>query len=1145
MILGQLSVSTPFVTGPPADSEIIQVEFWALPRTGTPFVLHEVGDFEVADIAGSRGTVSLSVPLRSSTHDLLYANTVLLDADLEIEIRLFGGQAQSLRGYLQECDGDDAADTGTRTWSGCLTAGLTDESVLYPRDDDPKGETHFAGKNAGQIVDTLVAIAQGRGELSGVTTATFSGGYDSLGNPWPTSTTITLSPGSLLSELLEEFEELGLCEWFMTAQKELLLFVPGARGIDHTIGQSGVPSVGFGTQPFGTSPFGGVAATAGADLVVMHRGRDLFDAPRKWSVRGSVTTLLTSGKEGLYQTATDASAQARRGRKIVGYASAGQVEDAGALQAFAQNQLATLSPGQTELAHGLVVNGDGPKPFLDVNVGDWVWTDTGSLAGPERLRVQQVSISRSGDDLQSTAVVGTLSQSAIVALKRKLARLQRGTTVVGTSVDPTAPGGGEDVIPPAAPTGLVASSIAYQDSGGETLARIDLGWQAVTTDAREAVSAQAQAAQLILDRIESGATILDDWTWHGCPQLVADHNDALLAEFAVDVPDYEFPDDLPQARTWLQDYINTAEQAVSDPVVTDDVAGYRVRYAYVGLNQVGGIPSSDPFLDQDTLAYYMATDETGTTATSYSWGGVGAGVEVRLQVQAFDRSGNSSVWSSPLVITTAVDNLPPAAPSVPLTSAWFGTVRIAWDGLTVDGLDMRAAAPDFAYVEVHLSQALDFTPDATTLQARIAAAGVWTVTDLSYGVGYFARLVAVDTAGNASLPSATGGPVIPSQLVNIDIGPDAITRVQIVDGEIVTAKIADLAVNDAKIASMSVGKLVTGVLIADVTLSGIIRTALTGARTEIDAAGLRLYNAANTKTVDLDATTGNATITGTYKSAPDGTGERINILPDGTFRLFPVAGSNYSQIANFGNDVVWRGPMDPNGRSGRFNVNVLGCGMNYSNEQEIPNQLQAEVAVFERRTQITAPNMFFRVNARLSPITGFPGYRAATFAFTQSDGNTMLGGSAVHYRMGTSGSGGWSNNGAGLKFEGNFVIVTDETLNSFGQIKASVFAPPSSRTLKEHIVDLDVALDGRAVDVVRRLRPVEFNYRAGIELGQPRHLGLIVEDVTEVAPTLVVGRDQPVGEQALSVMGLATLAAAAAADNADDIAAIKRHLGID
>jgi hypothetical protein len=210
--------------------------------------------------------------------------------------------------------------------------------------------------------------------------------------------------------------------------------------------------------------------------------------------------------------------------------------------------------------------------------------------------------------------------------------------------------------------------------------------------------------------------------------------------------------------------------------------------------------------------------------------------------------------------------------------------------------------------------------------------------------------------------------------------------------------------------------------------------------------------------------------------------------------------------------------------------------MNFSNEQEIPNQLRAEVAVFDSRVVATAPNLFFRVNQRLSPIPGFPGYRAATFAFTQTDGITMLGGSAVHYRMGSSGSGGWSNNGAGIKFEGNFVLVTDETLNSFGPIKASDFAPPSSRELKEHIVDLRDAVGARLVDIARRLRPVEFQYREGVEQGQPRHAGLIVEEVTEVAPTLVAGRDQPVDQQALSVMGLATLAVGAASDNADDIA---------
>jgi hypothetical protein len=272
------------------------------------------------------------------------------------------------------------------------------------------------------------------------------------------------------------------------------------------------------------------------------------------------------------------------------------------------------------------------------------------------------------------------------------------------------------------------------------------------------------------------------------------------------------------------------------------------------------------------------------------------------------------------------------------------------------------------------------------------------------------------------------------------------------------------------------------------------------------------------------------------------TGERLMMFTDGTLRFYPVAGTNYSQISNFGNDVVWRGPLDGNGRSGRFNVNVLGCGMNFSNEQEIPNQLRAEVAVFDSRVVATAPNLFFRVNQRLSPIPGFPGYRAATFAFTQTDGITMLGGSAVHNRMGSSGSGGWSNNGAGLKFEGNFVIVTDETLNSFGQIKASVFAPPSSRTLKEHIVDLITALGDRAVEVARRLRPVEFNYREGIEQGQPRHIGLVVEEVSDVAPTLVVGRDHPALQQALSLRGLATLGVAAAADNADDIAALRARI---
>lgn len=1105
MILGELSVSVVSPDGPPPDSNLLQVEWWAIPAVGTPFVLHEVTDFDVADIAGSRGVVSVTVPIGTATHDLLYANTVSVDTDCEVEIRLFGGQARSLRGYLQEADGDDVAETGSRKWSGCLTAGRMYESVLPPNPDDPKGEWHFAGKNAGQIVLTLMQQAKARSELTDITTATFNTANDSLGNGWEAATTITLSPGSLLGELLEEFEDLGLCEWDVSAGKELRLYVPGQRGVDRT---------------------------ALVPPVVLHRGRDLLDANRKWSVRNSLTDLLASGKEGLYQTASNASALARRGRKVVGYASAGQVDNTAALQAYAQNKLLSQVAGTTELSHGLVVNGPGPRPFIDVNLGDWVWSDTGTPAGPQRLRVQQVSVSRSGDETKAIAVVGTLSQSAVVTLNRRLARMERGSTVVGTSVDPTAPGGGEDVTPPAAPTGLVASSIAYQDvESGETLARIDLGWQAVTTDARDDISPQAQAAQLILDRIEQGTPILADWTWTGAPALVGVHNDTLLAAYAAD--GNTDPTNLTVARSWLQNYILVAEQAVSDPVVTDDVAGYRVRYAYVGLNQIGGIPSSDPFLDEDTLAYSMATGDTGTTATTYSWGGVGAGREVRLQVQAFDRSGNSSVWSAPLVITTAADNLPPQVTSTPVVTPYFGAVKVTWDGLTSLGVDARTADPDFAYVEVHLGQALDFTPSLATFQTRLATAGTWPVNDLEYGAGYYARLVAVDTGGNASAPSVTAGPAVVGKLVNIDFGPESVDRASIRAAAIGSAQIDVGAVNELHVASVNAGAIRTGTLIADVTLSGIIRTALTGARAELDAAGLRLYNTAGLVTVNLDAFTGTALLTGGFQTGLSG--ERVKGETDGTLRFYPIAGTNYSQIANFGNDVVWRGPLDPNGRSGRFNVNVLGCGLNFSAESEIPTNLRAEVAVFDRYARTTAPNIEFRVDGKLSVPDG--SRRRVLFYQTNASGANITS-SFVYYRMAGNSTGGWFGNNCGIKFEGLVKVTEGEDMTAFGDIQASGFLLPSSLAVKTDVTPLRDRLGSRPVDVVQAVQPIMFRYRNG----QKQHVGFAVEHLAPHAPQLIVGLDRPADEQALDGMGVAAVAWAAAADNASDIADLRARV---
>jgi hypothetical protein len=125
-------------------------------------------------------------------------------------------------------------------------------------------------------------------------------------------------------------------------------------------------------------------------------------------------------------------------------------------------------------------------------------------------------------------------------------------------------------------------------------------------------------------------------------------------------------------------------------------------------------------------------------------------------------------------------------------------------------------------VELHLSTVSGFIPDrpllpdgrldtalSTTYRDRFTGAGELPVDPGgAYGVTWFGRLVAVDKSNNASAASAQGSAV----------------RVQAQDGDL---------------AGLNVGKLITGIMSALLTISGIIRTAAAGARVELDTTGLR------------------------------------------------------------------------------------------------------------------------------------------------------------------------------------------------------------------------------------------------------------------------------------------------------------------
>jgi Concanavalin A-like lectin/glucanases superfamily len=101
---------------------------------------------------------------------------------------------------------------------------------------------------------------------------------------------------------------------------------------------------------------------------------------------------------------------------------------------------------------------------------------------------------------------------------------------------------------------------------------------------------------------------------------------------------------------------------------------------------------------------------------------------------------------------TVVDTggLAPGVPDTPTAAGTIAGVTITWDG------KVAGAAPllNFQFVEVYLGTSAAFTPSGASLMGTLASAGTVSVTGLAVGVTYWAKLVAVSSAGLSSVPSA-------------------------------------------------------------------------------------------------------------------------------------------------------------------------------------------------------------------------------------------------------------------------------------------------------------------------------------------------------------------------------------------------------
>lgn len=320
--------------------------------------------------------------------------------------------------------------------------------------------------------------------------------------------------------------------------------------------------------------------------------------------------------------------------------------------------------------------------------------------------------------------------------------------------------------------------------------------------------------------------------------------------------------------SWPQVTTNT------DGTAIDDLSGYEVRYR---VNAGNWAPAGRA----DAAVAFIS--------------GFTPGANVDVQVVAIDTTGNRSAWSASGSVVAASDAVAPPVPSTPTVdgTTFLGAIRITWDGLGSAG---EAMPTDFDRVEIHASTVSGFTPTAATMRANITAIGGVVTLPLTVGVPWFVKLVSVDYTGNRSAAS-TQASATPRSAVNGDLGA----------GIVQNANIANLAVDDAKIASLSVGKITAGTLAADVVLGARVKTADTGARVEMNSAGLKVYNSGGILVVDLNSN-GTASFTGTLIASDylsKATHPRVEIGPSATYggddviRFTRANGTTAAQIVRY------------------------------------------------------------------------------------------------------------------------------------------------------------------------------------------------------------------------------------------------------
>ncbi|WP_433235557.1 hypothetical protein ACQPYK_25550 [Streptosporangium sp. CA-135522] len=557
----------------------------------------------------------------------LGATRLAQPCEIAVEYSVNGGawiEPENGRFLRIKRSGDDTDRAGTRSYDMPGYAWILRKLILYPGLGMVDGKRPFISVTPGVILRTLVDEGKGRGAAAGLA-VNFTQTHDSAGQPWATTLSLGVEPGTDLLALLINFAEQGVVDWCMQGRT---LHVYNA---DTELATN---------RADGSAP------------VELRLGRDIDSAPDDATLEDAASAILIMGEEGLRVEVTNPAATMPWGRWET-HQSQGGVSDTGTAQLLGQNALERAAGERVQLTRAIKPYVARWLPLADYAPGDYVRAP-GDQSVMQPLRVRQITLTVDSSGLISGNL--TLNDRFLerdIKLARQAAGILAGGVSSGGSGSDPAPEGSDRV--PAAPTGLLVAPAAYLDEEGYAHGQITVSWSAVTTDINGTalsvdgyeligISPPGTGATRVLATTQSMTVTYSPlepksrWQF-GVRATNGGVRGVVTASAEIIIPDDETPPPEP-----------------STPVV-DSRLGV-VRVAWDGLTSAGtGMPKDfarilvmmrDPLVSADEGAAVEWLERAGTAVVA----GLPYSTDREFWLIAIDRSGNISGESARVVAQT-------------------------------------------------------------------------------------------------------------------------------------------------------------------------------------------------------------------------------------------------------------------------------------------------------------------------------------------------------------------------------------------------------------------------------------------------------------------------------------------------------------